>query len=533
MRITKVADKKTETTKKKNKRARKGSISGQMYTIAILPVILFALVITFAGIPFLSGIMHDMAEKELRNACVSCELLMNATYAGDYRLTGSDALYFYKGDTNITMDYSVIDSIKESTDLDISIFYKDTRILTTLTDENGSRMVGTGIASQIYDTVYTNGQEAFYNNTVIFGTPYYTYYIPLISSHGNIQGIIAAARPSANVNKTIRSYILILAGIALILTGLMIFIVVSITKPMTKAIDSIFAFVKEASGGNETVTLDENLLRRRDELGEIGESVLMMQRSMRSMMESDPLTGLFNRRSAHRKLGPIIAKAKNSPDSFCISIGDIDFFKHVNDTYGHDAGDEVLIKVADIIREHMKNYGFVARWGGEEFLMVFDRTSLIMAENSLWGLLDKIRAAEIRYDNYVIKVTMSYGVSEWDKKENVDDLIRDADDKLYYAKNSGRNRVVSKIESENEGNAEDNELEQLLRSIGAAAPGNSSVSDGSGHFENLSAQELEDILSGKADEEAGESTSGEESAPITFSEDSYTDSALLGLNPTK
>ncbi|MBR4994052.1 MAG: hypothetical protein IKY04_07355, partial [Lachnospiraceae bacterium] len=83
-----MADKKTETTKKKNKRARKGSISGQMYTIAILPVILFALVITFAGIPFLSGIMHDMAEKELRNACVSCKLLMNATYAGDYRLTG-------------------------------------------------------------------------------------------------------------------------------------------------------------------------------------------------------------------------------------------------------------------------------------------------------------------------------------------------------------------------------------------------------------------------------------------------------------
>ena len=181
----------------------------------------------------------------------------------------------------------------------------------------------------------------------------------------------------------------------------------------------------------------------------------------------------------------------------------------------------------------MKNYGFVARWGGEEFLMVFDRTSLLMAENSLWGLLDKIRAAEIRYDNYVIKVTMSYGVSEWDREKSVDDLIRDADDKLYYAKNNGRNRVVSKIESENEGSAEDNELEQLLRSIGATAPGSSSVSDGAGHFENLSAQELEDILSGKADEEAGENTTGGESAPITFSEDSYTDSALLGLNPTK
>ena len=504
-----------------------------MYTIAILPVILFALGITIAGIPFLSGIMHDMAEKELRNACMSTALLMNATYSGDYRLTGSDSLYFYKGDTDITMDYSVIDSIKESTDLDISIFYKDTRILTTLTDENGSRMVGTGIATQIYKTVYEDGQEAFYNNTVIFGVPYYTYYIPLVSSHGNIQGMIAAARPSENVNRMIRSYILILAGIALILTGLMIFIVVRITKPMTNSIESIFKFVKEASGGNETVSLDENVLRRRDELGEIGESVLMMQRSMRSMMESDPLTGLFNRRSAHRRLAPIIAKAKNSPESFCICIGDIDFFKHVNDTYGHDAGDEVLVKVADIIREHMKNYGFVARWGGEEFLMVFDRTSLLMAENSLWGLLDKIRAAEIRYDNYVIKVTMSYGVSEWDKEESVDALIKSADDKLYYAKNSGRNRVVSKIETADEDSSEENELEKLLISIGGSAPSNLSSDDESGHFENLSAKELEDILSGKADEEAALTGSDTLSAPITFSEDSYTDSPLLGGTSVK
>lgn len=527
-----MAEKKTQTTEKKHKRSRKGTISGQMYTIAILPVILFALVITVAGIPFLSGIMHDMAEKELRNACMSTALLMDATYSGDYRLTGSDSLYFYKGDTDITMDYSVVDSIKESTGLDVSIFYKDTRILTTLTDENGARMVGTGIASQIYRTVYEGGQEAFYNNTMIFGTPYYTYYIPLVSSHGNIQGIIAAARPSANVNRTIRSYILILAGIALILTGLMIFIVVGITKPMTRSIESIFKFVKEASGGNETVTLDENVLRRQDELGEIGESVLLMQRSMRSMMESDPLTGLFNRRSAHRKLAPIVAKAKNSPDSFCICIGDIDFFKHVNDTYGHDAGDEVLIKIADIIKEHMKNYGFVARWGGEEFLMVFDRTSLLMAENSLWGLLDKIRAAEIRYDNYVIKVTMSYGVSEWDKEESVDALIRSADDKLYYAKNNGRNRVVSQIENEGEGSSEDNELEKLLISIGGAAPSSSQGAE-DGHFENLSAQELEDILSGKADEDAALDGTDHMSAPITFSEDSYTDDPLLGGSSVK
>ena len=94
-----------------------------MYGVAILPVVLFAIVIIIAGIPFLTGILYDSAEKELRDACMSTQLLMDAKYYGDYRLTGSDSLYLYKGDTDITSDYSVVDSIKESTGLDVTLFY--------------------------------------------------------------------------------------------------------------------------------------------------------------------------------------------------------------------------------------------------------------------------------------------------------------------------------------------------------------------------------------------------------------------------
>ncbi|MBO4883265.1 MAG: diguanylate cyclase [Lachnospiraceae bacterium] len=531
-----MANKDSKPKTDKRKRSRKGTISGHMYGVAILPVVLFALVIIIAGIPFLTGILYDSAEKELKDACMSTKLLMDAKYYGDYRLTGSDSLYLYKGDTDITRDYSVVDSIKDSTGLDITLFYKDTRILTTLADENGVRMVGTGIASQIQTVVYENGEEAFYHNTMIFGKPYFTYYMPLVSSHGNIQGMIAAARPAEDVNRTIRTYILMLAGIAVVLTALMVFIVIRITKPMTVSIESIFKFVKDASSGNETAVLDEHVLARRDELGEIGESVLSMQRSMRNMMESDPLTGLFNRRSAQRKMGPIIAKAKNGSESFCICIGDIDFFKSVNDTYGHDAGDEVLIKVADTIREHMKNIGFVARWGGEEFLMVFDRTSLIMAENSLWSLLEKIRALKIRYDNYIIEVTMSFGVSEWDKKQSVDDLIKSADDKLYTAKNSGRNRVVSMIEGseEDDGSGEMSEIDKLLKTISSGAKEEMSEHpEDAGHFENLSAKEFEDILNGKADEEAAGTGNDVMTEGISFSADSYTDDSILRGSSSK
>ena len=534
--VPKVAKKDSKPKSDKRKRSRKGTISGHMYGVAILPVVLFALIIIIAGIPFLTGILYDSAEKELRDACLSTQMLMDATYPGDYRLTGSDSLYLYKGDADITSDYAVVDSVKQSTGLDVTIFYKDTRILTTLADENGVRMVGTGIASQINTLVYENGEEAFYHNTLIFGKPYFTYYMPLVSSHGNVQGMIAAARPSADVNRTIHTYIFMLIGVAVLLTALMIFIVIRITKPMTSSIESIFKFVKDASSGNETAVLDEHVLVRRDELGEIGESVLSMQRSMRNMMESDPLTGLFNRRSAQRKMGPIISKAKNGSESFCISIGDIDFFKSVNDTYGHDAGDEVLVKVADTIREHMKSCGFVARWGGEEFLMVFDRSSLIMAENSLWSLLEKIRALKIRYDNYIIEVTMSFGVSEWDKKQSVDSLIKSADDKLYNAKKSGRNRVISALEGEetNEENGEMSEIDKLLMTISSGAKEEmSGHQSDAGHFENLSAKEFEDILNGVADEEAAVTGDNLMSGGISFSADSYTDDSILRGSSTK
>ncbi|MBP1585946.1 MAG: diguanylate cyclase [Lachnospiraceae bacterium] len=504
----------------KVKRARKGTISGHMYALAILPVILFALAVMFIGIPFLTSLMYNASEKELKDACLSTTLLMEASYPGDYRLTGSDHLYLYKGETDITMDYSVVDTVREATGLEITLFYKDTRILTTLTDENGTRMVGTGVASQVYKAVYEDGEEVFYHNTMIFGKPYFTYYMPLVSSHGNTQGIIAAACPVSDVNKTIRNYVIIMVAVALVLCGLMVAIVIRVTRPMTQSIESIFRFIRESSSGNDTVALDERVLRRHDELGEMGENVLNLQRSMRNMMESDPLTGLFNRRSAQRKIASVIAKAKNSPESFCISIGDIDFFKHVNDAYGHDAGDDVLVKVADIIREHMKNCGFVARWGGEEFLMVFDRTSLIVAENSLWNLLDKIRSAEIRYDNYIIKVTMSFGISEWDKEQSLDSLIKSADDKLYFAKNNGRNRVVSAQEGEGAPeNGEISEIDKLLMTINSGS--SSGQNDGSEvHFENLSADELNAILSGEADD--ADTLSGPSGEPISFSEDSYT-----------
>jgi diguanylate cyclase (GGDEF)-like protein len=167
------------------------------------------------------------------------------------------------------------------------------------------------------------------------------------------------------------------------------------------------------------------------------------------MMDKDALTKLYNRRSANRKLDLIRSHFENDGTPYSVAIGDIDFFKKVNDTYGHDAGDLILQTISNILQKHLKPLGFVARWGGEEFLMVFDKLGIEASEKVLWTILEEIRATEVVYNDTVIMVTMSFGVACQPELPQ-DDLIKIADERLYYAKESGRNRVVSFIPNESD-----------------------------------------------------------------------------------
>lgn len=162
------------------------------------------------------------------------------------------------------------------------------------------------------------------------------------------------------------------------------------------------------------------------------------EQALMKIARTDPLTGLFNRRAAEQALERKITKAQVSGKALSLIIGDIDYFKSINDQYGHPAGDYVLRRVADILVSLIRKYDIAVRWGGEEFVVIAPDCSLQQATE----LADRIRKGieNLALDT-VDPVTISLGVAELVAGETSDSLIQRADSALYQAKRSGRNRV--------------------------------------------------------------------------------------------
>jgi len=164
------------------------------------------------------------------------------------------------------------------------------------------------------------------------------------------------------------------------------------------------------------------------------------------LAQTDPLTRLYNRRHLYEKLEIELNRCHRSRNPISLIMTDIDHFKRVNDQYGHQVGDEVLTKVADLLQEQLRTYDMAARYGGEEFCLVLPETDLEAA----CDVAERIRrrVEEIRFPAPMDKhtLTMSFGVAAYDgtTEGSIDEIIRVADDALYEAKNSGRNQVQEK-----------------------------------------------------------------------------------------
>jgi diguanylate cyclase (GGDEF)-like protein len=166
---------------------------------------------------------------------------------------------------------------------------------------------------------------------------------------------------------------------------------------------------------------------------------------LKELSNTDPLTQLFNRRYMMEVLDREIQRTARKGSPISILLIDIDHFKKVNDTYGHQLGDVVLVNIANVIRKHLRTYDVAARYGGEEFVAILPETPL----DEALSVAERIRMAtqQSSFTNKLqnLKITISIGVSTFPMPglDSVDDLIRIADEGLYRAKSEGRNRVIT------------------------------------------------------------------------------------------
>jgi diguanylate cyclase (GGDEF)-like protein/PAS domain S-box-containing protein len=160
---------------------------------------------------------------------------------------------------------------------------------------------------------------------------------------------------------------------------------------------------------------------------------------------TDYLTGLMNRRQAALFLEHELLRTRRSGKSVSVVLMDLDHFKIINDTYGHEAGDEVLRHVADTMRSRLRGGDVIARYGGEEFLLVLPESDLEGAANVAECLRRRLYDSPFKYGDVTIRVSSSFGVAVMDPREQPgqDALVRMADEAMYCAKNLGGNRVVT------------------------------------------------------------------------------------------
>ncbi|PJE55924.1 GGDEF domain-containing protein [Marinomonas sp. BSi20584] len=173
------------------------------------------------------------------------------------------------------------------------------------------------------------------------------------------------------------------------------------------------------------------------------ESLSNANQKLDFLSKMDPLTHLFNRGSVDKKLNSVFDMFLSGAGSHSLVMTDIDFFKKVNDQYGHPAGDLVLQAVSKVLGSSIRKTDFVGRYGGEEFVILLPNTDAAGALFFCESVRKKIADLKIKTANHEISVTMSFGISEASRSDKVPcDWLGRSDEALYKAKENGRNQSV-------------------------------------------------------------------------------------------
>lgn len=423
---------------------RGNGLGDKMLALAVLPILVLGIVLLVVSMQTFSDKMEGHVRKEMTQQTKLILKILDENYPGEFSLNKDvkENYHIYKGGKDITKDTEFIDNMKEIMGVEVTLFCQDVRLQTTLRDSKGRLFINTAVSSVITKDVLKKKKAHFYRSTTNVGDErYFAYYEPIFLEDGTCFGMVGVCRKATDIEKNIRMAvrpILLLSIAAIFVIGA---ISISYTRILTKRIRILQQFMKKLTKDDFEAEMPAGLLKVEDEIGDLARSGKKMQESIRRQVEYDEMTQLYNRRYGDKNLLKMKAQMQISGIKYCVAIGDIDFFKKVNDNYGHEAGDEVLIHVARVLKEQLLANGFVCRWGGEEFLIVIESHTIEQAEHILQSILDTLRNQTITYQEQQIRVTMSMGLVSVKAEDEIDDILRCADQKLYEAKENGRDQI--------------------------------------------------------------------------------------------
>ncbi len=210
-------------------------------------------------------------------------------------------------------------------------------------------------------------------------------------------------------------------------------------------LDTVLGETRSLRYSNEIYSAQEQVRQAEKQI----ESLKLELEQMRELVHCDPMTGAFNRRGLDAVYAREASRADRNENTLCAAVLDLDNFKQINDTYGHQFGDDVLIHLVKVAKRSLRSSDVVARHGGEEFVILLPDTTL---ESAVWVMqrlqnnFSKKALADM--DGNLVPVTFSGGVASRQFRESQKSLLKRADDALYQAKKSGKSRVM--IASANE-----------------------------------------------------------------------------------
>ena len=420
---------------------KRSKLRASMLRATLLPVLIFGICIIICSVRQTESSVYQEVESGLENVAQMTMYLYEETYPGDYAYDSASKT-LYKGGKKVEGASKFLEHYKECSGTDVTIFYKDVRVITTIKDKNGDPIVGTRINSIVKKEVYEGRQAHFYSKSTIENENYFSYYCPLFDENDQCVGMVFAGKPSDYVDWIVWKSVVPILLLVLLSMIILIFVIWNYADHVNRAFRQLQRFLGNVEEGDFTVELSEMLTKRKDEIGQMAGTAVRMQHSLRDLVQRDSLTGLYNRHYGEIWMKQVKEEARDTGEPFSIAIADIDFFKKFNDCYGHDCGDMVLRKVSELLQTQVGRQGYVSRWGGEEFLIIFKRFTLEESVNFAEEIREKLHRTELRYHNDGFHVTLTIGVAAGDSEKSIESMVKCADCALYEGKRNGRDQVV-------------------------------------------------------------------------------------------